>query len=64
MLEEGVSEDGVGWWDVPAKAVAFCAGFIANHDPLPYRDGMVRFGKKRAGRLLDGQERNQMPVAP
>jgi protein gp37 len=32
-----------------------------NHGRLPYRDGMVRFGKKRAGRLLDGREWNEFP---
>jgi protein gp37 len=32
-----------------------------NHGPLPYRDGMVRFGKKQAGRMLDGLEWNDLP---
>lgn len=33
-----------------------------NHGSLPYNNGMVKFGKKRAGRLLDGQEWNQLPA--
>jgi protein gp37 len=32
------------------------------HDSLPYRDGMVQFGKKRAGRLLDGREYSEYPA--
>ena len=31
------------------------------HESLPYRDGMVRFGKKLAGRSLDGREWNEYP---
>jgi protein gp37 len=31
------------------------------HDSQPYREGMVRFGRKRAGRMLDGREWNEYP---
>ncbi len=34
---------------------------VGEHEKLPYRDGMVRFGKKRAGRMLDGREWNEFP---
>lgn len=32
------------------------------HEFLPYRNGMVRFGKKRAGRLLDGRTWDEQPL--
>ena len=34
-----------------------------DHSTLPYRDGMVRFGKKRSGRLLGGREWNETPIS-